>query len=136
MGHRIPTEHRRLAHRLVDEAGVDIVHGHSSHHVKGIEVYHQKLILYGCGDFINDYEGIGGHDEYRPNLTLAYLASVDPASGKLHRLQMVPLERHRFRLRDASSTAARALRSLLTREGRDFGTVAEPDADGSIALRW
>ena len=135
-GYRIPAEHRRLAHRLIDEAGVDIVHGHSSHHVKGIEVYRQKLILYGCGDFINDYEGIGGHDEYRPNLTLAYLASVDPTNGMLRRLVMVPLERHRFRLRDASDSASRLLSGLLTREGRQLGTVAEPDAEGSIALRW
>jgi len=33
---------------------VDIIHGHSSHHVKAIEVYKEKLILYGCGDFLSD----------------------------------------------------------------------------------
>ncbi|WP_079481952.1 CapA family protein [Paraburkholderia hospita] len=29
--------------------GVDLVHGHSSHHVKGIELYRGKLVLYGPG---------------------------------------------------------------------------------------
>ena len=47
----------RFAHRLID-AGVDVVHGHSSHHPRPIEVYRGKLILYGCGDTIDDYEGI------------------------------------------------------------------------------
>ncbi|MBC7235480.1 MAG: CapA family protein, partial [Chloroflexi bacterium] len=58
-GYEIPIEHVRFAHGLIDEAGVDVIHGHSSHHVKGIEVYKGKPILYGCGDLINDYEGIG-----------------------------------------------------------------------------
>ena len=57
-------EQRDFAHRLIDAAGVDLVHGHSSHHAKGIEVYRGKLILYGCGDFLNDYEGISGYGEF------------------------------------------------------------------------
>ena len=46
---------------LIEEAGVPVVHGHSSHHPKAIEVYEGRLILYGCGDFLNDYEGIAGY---------------------------------------------------------------------------
>ncbi len=37
-GFEIPREERAFAHALVDAGGADIVHGHSSHHVKGIEV--------------------------------------------------------------------------------------------------
>ena len=33
----------------------------------------RKLILYGCGDFINDYEGISGNEEYRGDLALMYI---------------------------------------------------------------
>ncbi|KAJ5980619.1 hypothetical protein N7481_007917 [Penicillium waksmanii] len=44
-----------LAHFLIDECGVDIVHGHSSHHVQGVEIYQGKVIIYGCGDFVDDY---------------------------------------------------------------------------------
>jgi poly-gamma-glutamate synthesis protein (capsule biosynthesis protein) len=38
-----------------------------------MEVYKGKLILYGCGDFLNDYEGIGGYEYYRDGLALMYL---------------------------------------------------------------
>ena len=41
-----------------NQGGIDVVHGHSSHHPRPIEVYQRRLILYGCGDFIDDYEGI------------------------------------------------------------------------------
>lgn len=58
-GYGVTRRTREFAHELLDHAGVDLIHGHSSHHPLGIEVYRDKLILYGCGDFINDYEGIG-----------------------------------------------------------------------------
>ncbi|RJE17350.1 Polyglutamate biosynthesis protein, partial [Aspergillus sclerotialis] len=32
-------EIRSLAHFVIDECGVDIVHGHSSHHIQGVEKY-------------------------------------------------------------------------------------------------
>ena len=72
-GFEIPEEHRRFA--LIDNAGVSIVHGHSSHHPIAIEVYRNRLILYGCGDFLNDYEGISGYEEFLDDLTLRYFAS-------------------------------------------------------------
>jgi len=62
-GYDIPDEQIHFAHRIVEE-GVDVVHGHSSHHVKGIEIYQDRLILYGCGDFLTDYEGIGRYEAF------------------------------------------------------------------------
>jgi hypothetical protein len=51
-----PTEIRSLARFLIDECEVDVVHGHSSHHVQGVERPRPgKLIIYGCGDFVDDY---------------------------------------------------------------------------------
>jgi poly-gamma-glutamate capsule biosynthesis protein CapA/YwtB (metallophosphatase superfamily) len=91
-GYEISGAQKRFAQRLIDEADVDVIHGHSSHHVKGIEVYKDKLILYGCGDFINDYEGIGGYEEFRADLSFMYFATIDPASGKLSQLQMIPTQ--------------------------------------------
>ena len=44
----------KFAHGMID-AGVDIIHGHSSHVFQGIEVYNNKLIMYDTGDFIDDY---------------------------------------------------------------------------------
>ncbi len=82
-GYKIPSSQKNLAYRLIDEAGVDIVHGHSSHHVKAIEVYKERLILYGCGDFFNDYEGISGYEDFRGDLALMYFAELNPATGEL-----------------------------------------------------
>ena len=80
-GYSIPREQIDFAHGLIDQAGVDIVHGHSAHHVKGLEVYKDRLILYGCGDFLNDYEGIGGQEWYRPDLALMYFPTVEAGTG-------------------------------------------------------
>lgn len=133
-GYRIPRIHRELAHGLIDDAGVDVVHGHSSHHVKGIEIYHRKLILYGCGDFINDYEGIRGHEKYRGDLALMYLVSMSPVSRELRRVEMIPLQMRRFQLKRATKRDARWLRDVLVREGRALGTTAELGEDDRLTL--
>src|SRR5262249_7836262 len=69
-GYPILDEQRIFARALIDKAGVSIVHGHSSHHPRAIEIYRNRLILYGCGDFLNDYEGIRGYERYRDDLAL------------------------------------------------------------------
>ena len=135
-GYSVPHEQQEFARQLIDEAGVDVVHGHSSHHVKGIEVYQGKPILYGCGDFLNDYEGISGHEAYRGDLALMYFVSMEPLSGNLLRLQMTPMQIRRFRLNRASRSDARWLENVLNQEGRKFGTGVELNADNTLALRW
>ena len=77
---------------------MDIIHGHSSHHVKGIEVYGGKPVIYGCGDFINDYEGIGGYEPYRSDLGLMYFAEVCRSSGDLVGVRMKPTRMKNFRV--------------------------------------
>jgi poly-gamma-glutamate capsule biosynthesis protein CapA/YwtB (metallophosphatase superfamily) len=119
-GYVIPPDEIGFAHRLID-AGVDVVHGHSSHHPRPIEIYCGKPILYGCGDVIDDYEGIGGHEKFRAQLRLLYLTSTDPASGELVSLQMIPLRVRRMRLERASQADAEWLRTTLERTSRKFG---------------
>jgi poly-gamma-glutamate synthesis protein (capsule biosynthesis protein) len=63
-GYAVPAEQQAFAHGLIDEAGIDLVHGHSSHHPKAIEVHAGRAILYGCGDRLNDYEEISGHEAF------------------------------------------------------------------------
>lgn len=132
----VPEAERELAHRLVDEAGVDVIHGHSSHHVQGIEVYRERLILYGSGDLINDYEGIGGHEAFRPDLGLLYSARLDDSTGRLQELRMIPVRRARFQLHRASAPDAEWIQELLNREGEPWGTEAERDAEDRLRLRW
>jgi poly-gamma-glutamate synthesis protein (capsule biosynthesis protein) len=120
-GYEIPHRQRQFAHALIDRAGVSIVHGHSSHHPKAIEVYRNRLILYGCGDFLNDYEGIMGYEEYRGDLAVMYFAEVDQMSGNLVALDMVPLQIRQFRLNRASDDDVDWLMRRLDRESRKFG---------------
>lgn len=134
-GHEIPNEQIRFAHRLVDE-GVDIVHGHSSHHVKAIEVYRDRLILYGCGDFLTDYEGIRGYERFRGDLALMYLIQVDRHNGRLLETRLVPMQARRFRMTHAARTDARWLRDLLNRIGAPLGTQVRLERDNSMTLLW
>jgi poly-gamma-glutamate capsule biosynthesis protein CapA/YwtB (metallophosphatase superfamily) len=121
-GYEIPREQRDFAHRLIDLGAADVIHGHSSHHPKPIEVYNQRLILYGCGDFLTDYEGISGYEEYRSNLALMYFVTLDAVTGKLCTLVMVPLQSKQFRLVRARAPDADWLRHRLNREGKGTGT--------------
>ncbi len=41
-GYDIPDQQRSFAHVLLDRAGVSVIHGHSSHHPKAIEVYRDR----------------------------------------------------------------------------------------------
>ncbi|TQV64676.1 MAG: CapA family protein [Halothiobacillaceae bacterium] len=117
-GYGIDDHRRDFAHRLIDRAGLDLVHGHSSHHPLGLEVYREKLILYGCGDLINDYEGIAGYEAYRAELSLLYFASLDPGSGRLARLRMAPMRMKRLQLHRAADEEVSWLHAMLVRESR------------------
>jgi poly-gamma-glutamate capsule biosynthesis protein CapA/YwtB (metallophosphatase superfamily) len=124
-GYEVSESHVRFAHRLVD-GGVDVVHGHSSHHPRPIDVYRDRLILSGCGDLVDDYEGIPGREEYRSDLRLLYLASLEPASGRLLRLHALPFQSRAMRLSRASPADTARLGDVLTRVSRPFGTRSRP----------
>jgi len=132
-GYDVPRRHIGFAHRLVD-GGVDIVYGHSSHHVRPIEVYHEKLILYGCGDFVDDYEGISGYEQYRDDLVLMFFPSLDPASGRLVRLRLTLLQIRKLRLNRVSAEDARWMCDTLNRINRPFGARTDMMPDGTLIL--
>lgn len=133
-GHRISDGERAFAHRLVEEAGADVVHGHSSHHPKAVELHRGRPILYGCGDFLNDYEGISGHEEHRPELTAMYFVAV--AEEPPHRLAITPMRIRGFRARRTSDEEARWLAGTLDRESRErCGTRIEPAGGGRFVAR-
>jgi poly-gamma-glutamate synthesis protein (capsule biosynthesis protein) len=119
-GYAVEREQRDFAHRLIDAGAADLVHGHSSHHPGALEIHRERLILYGCGDFLNDYEGIEGHESYRPELALMYFAKLE-ASGALRELGLRPLRLRRFRLERAGEADAAWLAATLRRvSGKDF----------------
>jgi poly-gamma-glutamate synthesis protein (capsule biosynthesis protein) len=135
-GYKIPREQREFARWLIDTESVDVVHGHSSHHPKGIEVYRGRLIIYGCGDFLSDYEGIPGHEEFRSELSLAYFVTLDALSRNLIRLEIVPFRARRFRLQRTEKKDAEWLQRILDRVGAELGTGVDLKANGHLTLRW
>jgi poly-gamma-glutamate capsule biosynthesis protein CapA/YwtB (metallophosphatase superfamily) len=135
-GYAIPAHQTGFAHRLIDQSGIDVIHGHSSHHAKGIEVYRGKPIIYGCGDFINDYEGISGYEEFRADLGLMYFVTMDPRDGRLVRLEMTPTRIRNFRVNRASKPEAIWLRDTLNREGQRLGTRVSWSEDNRLTLEW
>lgn len=132
-GYEIQREEIQFAHRLI-ESGVDIIHGHSSHHVKGIELYQDRPILYGCGDFLNDYEGIAGYENYRNDLGLMYFAGMDPETGKLVQLKMVPTRIKYFKVNRASKEEALWLADTLNRADKRFGTEIDLRENNVLTL--
>ena len=133
-GYGVDDDQVRFARRLID-GGVDLIHGHSSHHPRPVEVYRGKLVLYGCGDLIDDYEGIGGYEEFRDDLRLLYLASVEPDTGTLDALRMVPMQASRMRLRHASSGDSEWLRAVLEAISSGFGCRVSRLPDGVLVVR-
>lgn len=133
-GYEVPGALVALAHALVD-AGADVVHGHSSHHVRPIEVYRNRLVLYGCGDLVDDYEGIAGYEAFRGDLAVLHLADLDAASGELVRLRMVPMQLRRLRLARPSREDVRWLAATIARCSAPFGSSVELERDGALLLR-
>ena len=135
-GYEIPREQTEFAHMLIEDASVDVIHGHSSHHVKGIEVYRDKPIIYGCGDFLDDYEGISGYEDFRDDLGLMYFVSMEPLTRNLVYLRMTPTQIKHFKVNRASRGDALWLRDTLNREGKNFGTRVELNEDNTLTLQW
>lgn len=133
-GYEVPREHVAFARRLADE-GIDIVHGHSSHHPQAIEFRHGRLILYGCGDFLNDYEGISGRERYRGDLVLLYEGVVSREPQRQVGLSLRPFQLRRLQLRRPEPPDVEWLREVLDREGRRFGTEVTWAADGRLEAR-
>jgi poly-gamma-glutamate capsule biosynthesis protein CapA/YwtB (metallophosphatase superfamily) len=123
-GYRPPAEHVAFAHALVD-AGAGLVFGHSSHVFRGIEFYKTRPILYGAGDFVDDYavDRIERNDE-----AFIYAAEIaDPAPACL-RLYPTAIRRcHSCRTRGIQARSiAEKMRNLCV----ELGAWASWDAAG------
>lgn len=135
-GYHVPGAHRRFAQRLIADAGVHVVHGHSSHHPLGIELHDARPTLYGCGDLINDYEGIEGYEEFRGELVLAWFIELLPSDHTVCSLEMVPFRLHRFRLARPAEDDIAWLRESMDRQCRAFGHRVDFTPEGALCLNW
>jgi len=119
---RVSAEQRLFAGHLVEYGDVAIVHGHSSHHTRPIQIVSNRLVLYGCGDLLNDYEGIPGREQYKPALGAMHLVTISASSRQLERLEIAPFQLRRFRLLVAPPEDRLWLRHRLNHSDHEFGT--------------
>lgn len=138
-----------MAHFLIEECDVDIVHGHSSHHIQGVETYKGRLIIYGCGDFVDDY---ALNSEYRNDLSAVWRVVVKHQGNwhnemeqtkkgrrlSIERLEIFPTKITRFqaqriRRRDKDFEW---VKDKLTELSGELGTVVEKSLgdDGQIVI--
>jgi len=118
---------RRFAHELIDHCRVDIIHGHSSHHVQGIEFYCQKPILYGCGDFVDDY---AVDAEYRNDLGFLYLVTMDWYQRHVISIELVPTSIVLFTVtKTLPKKDLQWLTETMTRLCQPLGTIVERRID-------
>jgi hypothetical protein len=106
-GYRPPPEHVTFGRALVD-AGADIVAGHSPHIFRGIELYRGKPILYGTGDFIDDY----AVDELERN-DESFLFTVNASSHRVHEILLRPTLIRDFQARLAEPQQARRIATKM-----------------------
>jgi len=102
--------------------------------VKAIEIFQGRLILYGCGDFITDYEGIGGYEAFRGDLALMYLVELESTTGEVINARLVPMQMRRFRLERASAADAKWMCNLMSELDKKFGTRARLEEDNSLMV--
>jgi poly-gamma-glutamate capsule biosynthesis protein CapA/YwtB (metallophosphatase superfamily) len=119
-GYRVSEAQVRFARRLV-EVGADVVHGHSSHHARPLEIHRGRLILYGCGELLDDYEGIGGHTSWRGDLAPIWLPALD-RSGALSSLRIEVMRIRRMRLERAPDRDVDWFARTLKETSAAFGT--------------
>ena len=133
-GYQIDEEQTAFAHALIDSAGVDLIHGHSGHHRKAAEVYKGRLILYDCGDFINDYEGIQGNEGFRTDLVLMYRLTLSLPEKRLTEVQLFPFRLRKFRLEHVVPKDIEWLVGVLNREYGRFDASVRLDSAGNLTL--
>lgn len=132
---RVPPRHRHIARRLIEAGAADLVHGHSAHHPLPAEVHRGKLILYGCGDLINDYEGVADGRPARSDLVCLYAATLGN-NGDLRDLEVLPFRISRFRLMRMEHGEREWLRGFINDRSAPFGTRFAAGSRRHWHLAW
>lgn len=116
--------HERWGRWLLSE-GVDVVHGHSAHVFKAVENRDEGLLLYDCGDFVDDYVI---DDELRNDRSFLFELTVDDA-GTPTELRLVPVEIEGGAVHRATGDVARWCRETMVERSQGYGTRYERDGE-------
>lgn len=109
----------QLAHRLV-EAGADVVLGHHSHVLQGVELYRGRPIIYSAGNFLFT----------RSRLPLAWrgaIFQVDFQGDRPVELRVIPTVLGDGRVQPADGKTARQIFQHLAQVSRPRGLKLSPD---------
>uniref|UniRef100_A0A7S3XFP0 Capsule synthesis protein CapA domain-containing protein n=1 Tax=Picocystis salinarum TaxID=88271 RepID=A0A7S3XFP0_9CHLO len=130
-----------LGHDMIN-CGADVVFGHSSHHIMGVEIYHGKPIVYGAGAFLDDY---AMDESYRNNLGFLYdlriqrgrPTTLDMYPSMIHHTWMKPTSDPPYfsSVEKAGEKEARWLRDKLIHLCKDFGTEVQADELSKFSIR-
>eukprot|EP01084_Bolivina_argentea_P084661 153062_1 len=118
---------------------IDLIHGHSSHHIKGFEIYKNKLIFYGCGDFLSDYEGITGntqHDGFNHDLSFMYFVDLDVMSGNVDDIILKGSKLKKLQIHYARNKDLNWLKNTIKEQVAKFGVkLYESKSDQTLRLK-
>lgn len=117
-GYQPLKEHIEFAHALID-AGADIIFGHSPHVFEGIEIYKKRPILYGTGDFIDDY----AVDEVEKN-DESFIFIVETKNQKITNLELYPTIIENCQANLAKNERAGKIAKKMQKLCQDFKTQA------------
>ncbi|MBI2610450.1 CapA family protein [Candidatus Kaiserbacteria bacterium] len=121
--------HREFAYALI-EAGADIVFGHSCHITRGVELYRGKVIMYGAGDFIDDY----AVDELERN-DESFMFIVDAERDRIDRVAMYPTVIKDFQACLAGPARAKRIAERMETLCKELGTSTEwLETEGALEI--
>jgi poly-gamma-glutamate capsule biosynthesis protein CapA/YwtB (metallophosphatase superfamily) len=130
-GYAPPREHVAFAHALI-EAGAGLIFGHSCHVFRGIEFYRGRPILYGAGNFVDDYavDAIERNDE-------SFIFVVEIDQHVTRGLRLYPTLIRDFQARRASRVEGKRIAEKMQRLCRAFHTPAAwSEEEGSLAVGY
>ncbi len=107
-----------FGHALVT-AGADLVFGHSAHVVRGIEIHHDRPIIYSAGNFIDDYAVSA--DE-RNDHSCVFVFETDVQASR--RLRLYPTVIRDCQARLAEGAESREIAAQMVKLCSNFGTPA------------
>jgi poly-gamma-glutamate synthesis protein (capsule biosynthesis protein) len=113
----------RFAHDAID-AGATLVHGHSAHVLQGIEFYRGGVILYDCGDFVDDYMV-----DPRLRNDRSVLFELEISADRTLALRVLPTQIDRMQVNRAGGSARAWVLRRLARCCEPFGTALHDEGE-------
>ena len=112
--------HIPFGRRLI-ESGADIVFGHSCHVFQGIEFYRGGAIIYGAGNFIDDY---AVDESERNDESFIFVADVNK---KVRSIRLYPTIIEKFSARLPGSPRTELIAAKMKNLSADLGGRGEWD---------